>query len=348
MKNRILYIEDQPAQSITDDLKRFGFDVTVNNADNFDIALSDMKNETDAYLMDFRLTANRGKVDAPTFASTLRTFGDNHRSKPIVLISTEENLPAFENDFTSQDLFDFVVGKKAFRENIEKYSNRIVSLIESYKLIESESYDINKVLSIENHNIADYRLIEKLNTAKDKEDTYAFCRIIYYTLIRSIGMLVGKDVLAARLGIDKSSEDFELFLKTVSDCKYAGILSSSYERWWFHKVIEFWNGISGNRSLRRTSANERVAIINQALDLNLVPAAPLKHATSSNFWTICAVTNEPLDPNEGYVYSKKELEVWQEQEYISLYAALEYPEHKIYLSPIDKNEIFELSKNATF
>lgn len=341
MKYKILYIEDQPANSIKDDLERSNFDVTVNDADNFDAALSEMQNETDAYLMDFRLTANKGNVDAPTFASTLRTFGKNHKSKPIVLISTEDNLPAFENDFTSQDLFDFVVGKKAFRENIEKYSNRIVSLIESYKLIESESYDINKVLNIEDLNIADYRLIEKLNTASSKNDTYAFCRIIYYTLIRSIGMLVGKDVLAARLGIDKSSEDFELFLNKISHCKYTGILSSSYDRWWFYKVTEFWNSISGNKSLRRTNANERVGIINQALGLNLTPAAPLKHATSSNFWTICAVTNEPLDPNEGYVYSKKELEVWQEQEYISLCAALEEPDSREYLSPIDRAEILK-------
>lgn len=348
MKYKILYLEDQPAHSIKDDLERANFDIIVNDADNFDVALSDMKNETDAYLMDFRLTANKGNVDAPTFASTLRTFGKNHKSKPIVLISNEQNLPEFENDFTSQDLFDFVVGKKAFRDNIEKYSNRIRSLIESYKAIELESYNISKVLDLENLNIIDYRLIDKLNAAKSKNNTYAFCRIIYYTIIRSVGLLVGKDVLAARLGIDQFSQDFDSFLGKISNCKYSGILSSSYDRWWFHKVTEFWNNISGNKSLRRTNASERVEIINQALGIKLAPATPLKHATSSNFWTICAVTNKPLDPNEGYVYSKKELEAWQEQEYISLYAALEYPENRVFLSPIDRNEIFELSKNATF
>lgn len=347
MKYKILYLEDQPAHSIADDLKRFGFEVTVNNADNFDMALADMKNETDAYLMDFRLTANKGNVDAPTFASTLRTFGSNHKSKPIILISTEQKLLEFENDFTSQDLFDFVVGKKAFRENIEKYSKRIVSLIESYKLIESESFDISKALSIENLNIADYRLIEKLNAAKTKRDTYAFCRIIYYTIIRSVGPLVGNDILAARLGIDKDSEDFKVFLNKIRNCKYSGILSSSYERWWFHKITEFWNSISENRSLRRTSAAERVKIINHALNLKLNPATPLKFAKSSYFWTMCAITKKPLDPDEGYVYSKKALEVWQDQEYISLYAALEYPDNRVYLSPIDRNEIFELSKDDT-
>ena len=57
--------------SIKDSLERCGFEVIVNDANDFDSALLEMGKDTDAYLMDFRLTANRGKVDAPTFASTL-------------------------------------------------------------------------------------------------------------------------------------------------------------------------------------------------------------------------------------------------------------------------------------
>ena len=127
MTYKIFYIEDLPADSIKDSLERCGFEVIVNDANDFDSALLEMGKDTDAYLMDFRLTANRGKVDAPTFASTLRTFGDNHRDKPIILISNDKNLPAFENDFTSQDLFDFVVDKKSFRQEVVKYSDRIKS-----------------------------------------------------------------------------------------------------------------------------------------------------------------------------------------------------------------------------
>ena len=347
MKYKILYIEDQPAYSIKDDLERAGFEINVNDADNFDKALLDIGDEYDAYLMDFRLTANRGKVDAPTFASTIRTFGINHKSKPIVLISNEQNLPEFKNDFTSQDLFDFVVGKKVFRDNIEQYGNRIKSLIDSYKTIEAESYEIIKILDIEDINIIDFRLIDKLNIAKDRKDTYAFCRIIYFSIIRSVGMLVGKDILAARLGIDKSSTDFDSFLDKISDCKYTGILSSSYDRWWFHKIVEFWTKISDNNSLRRLKAVERVQIINTALGLNLTPAKPLKFSTSTTFWTICAITLQPLDPSEGYVISRKQLEAWQEQEYVSLYGALEYPDVRTFLSPTDRSEIVELGKDAT-
>ena len=107
MLYKLLYIEDQPADSIKDDLSRQGFLVDVDNADDFQSAISKIgASNFDAYLMDFRLTANKGIVDAPTYASTIRTFGRNHKNKPIVLISNERNLSEFENDFTSQDLFD--------------------------------------------------------------------------------------------------------------------------------------------------------------------------------------------------------------------------------------------------
>ena len=94
MSYKILYIEDLPTGSIQNDLERCGLEVAVNNADDFDNTLSDIvDNEYDAFVMDFRLTANTGRVDAPTFASTIRTNGRNHKKCPIILISSEENLP---------------------------------------------------------------------------------------------------------------------------------------------------------------------------------------------------------------------------------------------------------------
>lgn len=347
MKYKILYIEDQPADSIKDNLERAGFIVDVNSADDINSVISVLGGDYDAYIMDFRLTSQKGVVDAPTFASTLRTNGKNHKKKPIILISTEPNLREFENDFTSQDLFDFVVGKKAFRADSDKYSARIKSMIEAYKTIELTSYDIYKTLEIENSIIIDYRLIEKLDIAKSHEDTYNFCRIIYFTVIRSIGILIGKDVLAARFGIDKSSKDFDTFINKISNCKYTGILSSSYERWWFHKIAEFWNSISEGKSLRRSSALERVTLINNALGLELKPASPIELSTSATFWTICKETKLPIDPSEGFIVSRKNIEVWEEQEYISLYGVLEHPKNMALLSPINKQEVIELGKNAS-
>ncbi len=348
MEYKILYIEDSAAYSIKNNLERMGFSVSVNPADEFNDVLTDInENGYDAYIMDFRLTANQGRVDAPTFASTLRTHGKNYKNKPIILISDEGNLPEFNNDFTSQDLFDLVVSKTKFRRNLQKYSNTIQSLICAYNEIVNKEYSIEQVLGIESTDQLDYRFLEKLNNFKTQNNPYGFCRTIFYTLIRSIGALIGEDVLAARLGIDKSSEDFSALLDNLKGYKYSGIMSKSYDRWWFEKIIVFWNSISGGKSLRRTKASERVNIINSALGLNLKPAEPIKLSSSTTYWTICSQEQKPLDPIDGYVYNNKQLEVWQEPEYISLYSALENPDLLAKLSPIDRQDIIEIGKNVS-
>lgn len=344
MNFRLLYIEDQLAKTIQADLTTQGFDVDVNDADNFENTLDQLADDYDAYLMDFRLTAKKGRVDAPTFASTLRTEGANQKKKPIVLITSEGYLSVFKNDFTSQDLFDFVVTKEKFRHNIEKYSTRIKDLIESYNKIEACGFEIKRVLDIDDSDDIDYRLIQKLNSFKEKNDVYGFCRTINYTLIRSSGLLIGDDILAARLGVDQLCDDFKTLKDIFSKCRYTGVLSKSYNRWWSDEVLKFWDEISDGKSLRRLKAAERVAILNSVLNLKLEVAKPIKNAISSNFWTICSGILKPLDPSEGFVLMNKELEKWQEQEYISLEAALEYPELRAFLSPIDRAEISEYAK----
>lgn len=351
MDHKILYVEDQVAHSIEDDLKRQGFNVVLNDSDDFN-ELFDVINQTefDAYILDFRLTANKGRIDAPAIAQALRTEGVNHKKAPIILISNEEYLKQFDKDLTSQDLFDFAVSKKEFREKIDKYSKRINSFIKAYETIKVKEFKLDKILNIssqEQDKLIDCRLIEKISSDKIKDDLYAYCRFINISLIRGIGPLVGCDILAARLGIRKESKDWEALLALLDKCKYKGILSDVYDRWWMELILDWWNSISDGRPLRRSSAAERVNIIGSKLGLELEEIKPLNYAVSSNFWTICMGTKQALDPSEGYIINKKDIFPWQEMEYLSLSAALEQSEYREYLSQIDKNEIREFEKNGT-
>lgn len=136
MAYKILYIEDQKAYSMQDDLERQGYIVEVNDSDDFDSLFDTInKKKFDAYIFDFRLTANKGRLDAPAIAQSLRTKGNNYKSAPIILISNEDRLKEFDKDLTSQDLFDFAVSKKQFRDDMDKYVNRINSFIIAYKTI---------------------------------------------------------------------------------------------------------------------------------------------------------------------------------------------------------------------
>lgn len=173
---------------------------------------------------------------------------------------------------------------------------------------------------------------------------YGCSRIVLETVVRSVGMLVGQELIAARFGIDKTCDDFGLFLEYIAKCKYNGIFSSAYQRWWWNEVMAFWKDISGIQSLRRLDATERVDILNSKLGLKLVPATPIKNNFSSYFWTYCKGSLLPLDPSEGYVLMQKELKPWQEEEYISLDYALETPSVRKYLTPTARKEILAYGK----
>lgn len=348
MSYNILYIEDENAKSIKTDIESNGINVTVLQPSGFENDLADIyKLGYDAYLMDFRLTSGKGKVDAPTFATTLRTDGDNQRKVPIIMISTEKKLPLFENDFTSQDLFDVVIGKGAFRREHQKYTNRLKSLIDAYRTVQTSNFNILSVLQIENRDQLDYRLVSLLDKFASRKDVYGFLRTISNSLIRAIGPLVGPDVLASRLGIDKTCSDLQKLLSTpeFERCKYIGVLSQTYERWWFDKIQQLWGTLT-NSSMRRTTAQVRVDILNKKFGLNLKAAIPLAMATSSTFWTICHESKNPLDPSDGFQYRNRHIDEWLEPEYISLIAALEHPAQQEYLSPRDKEEVRFLGSQA--
>lgn len=348
MNIKIIYIEDQNASTIKTELTNRGLDIDVISPTGFDETLQNLNaKDFAAIIMDFRLTDGVGRVDAPTFASTFRTVGGNHKQVPMVLISNEENLPFFSQDFTSQDLFDFVISKDTLRENYDKYAGRILSLIDAYQLVNTLKFDLPKVLGIENDNNLDYRFISILKDFKMKEDIYGFIRTINNSLIRAIGPLVGPDVLAARLGIDKTCEDFPKLLSTheFTNCEYRGVLSQTYKRWWFDKIQQLWKTFSSN-SMRRTTAQDRVEILNKKFGLDLKAAIPLDMATSSTFWTICHENKRPLDPSDGFQYRNRHIDEWLEPEYISLISALEHPTQQEYLSPRDKEEVRFLGSQA--
>lgn len=325
MKYKLLYIEDQEPQALAYLLEKENlFEIEFNDASNVDGTLNlIMDNGYDIFLMDFELTSGHGRVDAPTYASTLRTKLARHKNSPIILVSSHNNIKKFKQDFSNYELFDIVVTKEEFCNRSIVFSHRMYDLIEAYKTIESAGYDVCKTLSIENNQSLDYRFVHYLDEFKERNDIYGFCHFIQKTFLQSIGPLVGKEVLASRFGIDKKCADFNNFLSNFQNYKYEGILSHSYERWWFDDILSWWNQEFDGEYLRLLEASERVKMLNAKLNLNLTPCQPIEFNQSACFWSICAATKAPIDPNEGFVILNDKIYPWQEQEYLSLKAVCE-------------------------
>ncbi len=331
MAYNILYIEDNDPSSITADIKHCGLNVINHEPEDFEETLKEaMSGVIDLLLLDFRLTDKKAVFDAPTLAQTIRTKNtSNHRHLPIVLISSEDIISDYYKDYSSQDLFDFAISKNQLAMNLDKYTRRMVSLIEGYKALGDsikKGEELEVLLKIPqliepkfSPSAKDALTSEKITSCSFMASTF-----IIHHLVKPSGVLIGGDILAARLGVDKQSPDWEELIKHLDEYKYNGIYSDAYTRWWAIG-LEFWwkSNFSESPSLKRLNAAKRVELLAKKFNLNkLEPAKKIDHSKSDYFWTVCQVKRAPLDPMDGFEKDKANMS-WEDPIYYSLLAASE-------------------------
>lgn len=327
MAFKVLYIEDNDPASIQADLEGMGFEVIHHDPAGFEDAIQRINNDNiDLLLLDFRLSDKTAIYDAPTIAQTIRTKNTgNHRDLPIVLISSEDNISGYYKDYTSQDLFDFSISKKQMSENLDKYTARMKSLIEGYSAIKDTSSDSSKslidLLALPKPvaNKFNIRVKEFLQSVKCRESTYMASDFILNHIVKPSGLLIGGDILAARLGVSITSPHWEHIKSLLDEHKYTGLFSDAYERWWSVGLEIWWKSISSdNPSLKRLRSKERKSILEEKLGLtDLVEAQKSEHSKSDYFWTICSKLLTPLDAIDGFE-KNSDKEAWEDKEYFSI------------------------------
>lgn len=347
MKYTILYLEDQTADTMVADFAIKNVELIVNKAKTEREAVEAMhQQDFDAYLMDYRLSQGKSFFDAPAFAAYLRTEHrrEKNSQKPIVMITSEKWLKIVKNGGVGQNLFDMILLKDDYNKKKDETTALILSYIEAYREIEKNNYKVENALDLTKAQVQEFldsRLVKELTTAKEEKSIFKFLKQIHEHLFNNPGVLIDKNYLASRLGINikTSGEEWDKLNSELSDSIYSGVLSDVYGRWWMPSIQSWWNDISKGKSLRRMEAEERVKLLNEKFALNLKAATPIKECESSNFWVVCKALKEPLDPAEGYVCNNRYMMPWEENEYISLIGALEYTDYQKYLSEEDKREV---------
>ena len=353
MAYKIFYIEDLKSESRKSDLESLGFSVEQYDPEKNINNVIDKINayNPDLIVMDYRLNNGNESVyyDAPTIAATLRNkHRENFKEIPIILISNESKIADFYKDFLNQDLFDYAIEKQILNERKDFFKERILSYIDSYSKIRAYNFDIFKILGIEGEDskLLHSLILKKLEPKKDQ--IYEYSRFVNDNLIYAIGTLIGEDVLAARLGVDKTSENWYKILDELKEYKYYGIFKDSHNRWWSEKIEKWWTSTFGTNNLRRLSASERVVFLNNKFNYNLKVAIPTKLSKSTKFWTICKGTSMPLDPFDGIQIIKKDYKLWQEKEYYSKdYALAKIDDEKNYIDETDLKYLKDLAKNLS-
>ncbi|TDN80368.1 hypothetical protein DET49_1329 [Salegentibacter sp. 24] len=349
MAYKVLYIDDLETESRLRDIGNLGYEVKLYNptSDLTDL-FDELEPDTRACVLDYRLTKgiNNACFDAPTIAQTLRTKHKNDlKDFPLVLMSNETiKVKEYDKDLTSQDLFDFVLTKEEFSSNKKKFKKKLDAFIKSYETIVEYKFDLKKTIKFDDNYILHSRI--KSDAAAISKNLFTLSSFIYYDIVRPIGIMIGEDVLSARLGVSKKSGDWDKLLEKISSCMYKGVFSEYLSRWWMDKINRWWNDeISPKVSLRSLSAEERVKLIKSKTGLEkLIPIIKTKHSLSSNFWTICKYSGQPIDPFDG-IELLKVYTPWQEKEYLSIDSALnKMDEYKSLVSDIDKKAIREIVK----
>ena len=157
MAYKIFYIDDLETESRKKDLEDLGYDVKLYDpTSNLNDLFTEIEADTSAVILDYRLTkgAYNACFDAPTIAQTLRTkHKDDNKGIPLILMSNEKiKVSEFDKDFTSQDLFDFVLTKEDFTRGMTDFKHKLNSFIVAYEKIKTEN-SLIKLLGLEEDEI---------------------------------------------------------------------------------------------------------------------------------------------------------------------------------------------------
>ncbi|MCM1218781.1 MAG: hypothetical protein NC548_30215 [Lachnospiraceae bacterium] len=342
MKRNYIYIDDDKLENSQAKVRGFNNENLTINAQQhkgtWESQLSyiqDSADEIDGLILDLGLcdlpNENNKRADfrGTSIAQEIRTRQKEGiiLSFPIILFSANDKL-ANLLETTGLDLFDLCIDKESICiEIFDELSSKLYALAEGYKIITENNHttpdNLKNILQVDIKKI-DERFIAELRNLINNP-THTIASFIINELLERQGLLIDRLTLAARLGVNiEQSEDWQQLLTRLDFAKYKGVFSEGWERWWMSSVESWWNDEISNDSLRTMSAQKRVSLLIEKLNLSgFSVAKPIQRAESDAFWTICQGYKTPIDTIDGLLIDGQDnLYPWQEPEYVSIDAAL--------------------------
>lgn len=290
-------------------------------------------------LLDLRLDVdadsdgNRVAYRGPTLAQELRTrmAEGSIPAFPIALWSVNTKFKlSYYGDESSHDLFDDVYGKDS--EIIDKpaeVANKLASLAIGYDYLRrlSRANAISTLdLTNEEGSTVYTQFLDEYLEVVNSHGAHEVANFLLNELVRTPGLLVTEDLLAARLGVDiaASNSSWSQLKEHLQLSQYRGPFSEGWPRWWWFRVEDWWASLGEKvPDLRRLESGSRVQRLNETFNLNLVAAEPISDGYSKKYFTLCAGTLKPLDPIDGLTTVRRSARSWQDTGFVSVHAALE-------------------------
>jgi CheY-like chemotaxis protein len=342
---KYLYIDDEAegAESFAEALVEANHELSIKigKPESLEQIIELLSTNPDGLLLDVKLSNTKGKDNKPLpfdgigLAQQLRSLQTRGQVKslPIIRLSQPAVIKEFvRGDSTSDDCFDERISKDEIAGHELNLSRRLLSLANDYpglqKYLESKKTpdDTAALLGISQDFLdrLDSRILSELQQSENVP-AHVIAGFFLDKLLARPGPLINEDLLAARLGVDRSqSRDWSSVLKHLERASYDGPFNQGYPRWWMATVTDIWEKLPGfSIALPRARAEERVELLRKALGITLQPIAELADSPGGRYWAICAATALPVDPAFGVpLLPRVGHQPWHDAEYLSLEAAL--------------------------
>ena len=332
---KYIYIDDEEPMAVEsfvaglNDTKLIEVEcLKLSNTDNIEGVIrktvDGIKNGANGIIFDLCLNGdgpNRISTTASPIAQEIRSLASSGSicHVPIVLCSTNENINGvFEPDKASHDLYEY------------KFCKTSVDFIQSAQILRSlavgylkilSGVPITEILARDNLERIDERVFDRFYDTE--QSPLDWSHFLINEIFDHAGVLISKDIMAARLGVDinASSDSWEALLASFgNEIMYRGVFYDGWTRFWSDLLSDQFERLTGYL-YQALSATERVDKLNAALGLTLKPATALEFCTSTFFDTICEGTRAPIDSIEAYEIAENlPLSPWQMPKYLSFYA----------------------------
>ncbi|WP_409029364.1 hypothetical protein [Gracilimonas sediminicola] len=313
--------------------------------------------DPDGILIDWKLDGiptGKGQYKAGTVAQELRTRSVENEAlvKPIILISTDEKLQeTYTKEGTSHDLFDFLYKKNEAVEKGERVATELIGFAKSYNELREhrkKKNEINEILELEEKELLDSRIYSSFSTKGDSlKPVHEYAQFIINHLIRIPGPLIDEKTLASRIGIniDESKNWKKLREEHFDVFKFSGPFSGIWDRWWAQKLESWWyEMIEDSKPLQLLKASERIEHIKEKIGIEFTPCEPIEDNYGTEYWTICQVLGQPLDPVDGFMIESSKQFPWQEELYVSKKSVIDrtYKAKGYSLHPMENERYYDL------
>ena len=305
LSNANLQIDTQRAKSWNEQITTLIADLP-----NYDGLLLDLK-------LEFSLPGQTLTHYAPALAQEIRTRikKNDLRDIPIILCSTDTNFAAYY-DSTSQDLFDACLNKSNISQDDTK---TFIAHAEAYKSIAESPDDLDNLLAAP---IPDY-LDDIRNYFKPLKSIHEKASFLLNQVIEPTGIFIDEDILAIRLGIDKTistSTAWDELVTKLAPYKYTGIYANMGTRWWERGIDSWWrNHFPNEKRLPILTAQERVALLLYSIPnlQGLVALDNPNNHLSTKYWRKCELSKRPLDDIDGLLYAPTSQYTWQDARFVA-------------------------------